>query len=914
METKYGGGHRIKVNKNTYKISIALIVILAFCLSFILPDKSAWAANSSLSFDGNTYVSVPSNDTLQPTTQITIEAWAFAEPWESYRTIVTKGYDGYDGVYSLRMERTRSGNKVAFEVRTTSGWKYLYTPQGMPSNEWFHIAGVYDGSQMFLYINGILEASLLHTGTLVTNNIDVEIGRNSKEENWHGNIDEVRIWNVARTQEEIQQNMKHELSGNEPGLVAYWNMNEGTGSEVIDLAGNNNGTIYGTINWQDGAPVSALSAPEAPKNYDAVFVSSNVDLTWQANTEEDLAGYRVYRDNVKIADVEKTSTSYTDNTVLLGTTYTYEITAYNTSNQESAKSSPVTVTVPPGMPTEVTAQATGKEVSLSWQGPGNQQFIVERSSDGSNFTRVAEVTETSFTETAPLWDTTYYYRVAQKGQDSTVSAFSEAVQVTTGVLPVPPNLQASVSYNNITLTWDSVDGADAYIIQRSMDEGATWDDVDEVTQTTYTDDGLGWNLTFSYRIAAKSGEKVSGPSAAVSATTDNVSVPTELTASLEGNDVTLTWQAAPYVNLYLIERSTDGQTWEFLVEVAFATTYVDMALDLNSDYYYRVKSDGGNQISDTSNIVKVTAPPAAPTNMSSSIDGKEVTLSWEGQESMIFIVERSTDGQTWGKVAEVDIKTSIDTVPRWDTTYYYRVISKNGDGMVSEPSEVIQIKTPEIPAPTGLNVKVSENTVALTWDSITGISTYKIERSQNGILWRDLTELNTTSYQDQNLNWETRYYYRVCSLDGDQVSKPSETVSAQIPTAPVPEAPRITYIVDNTNVDLSWNYQRNCDGYNVNINGNLAAELPIDKTNYSFTGERGKDYLVKIEAYNAWGKASSSVKISISQMPTPGAGTMAGDIIKYTGVATASMGGLLALGLALKGSGGVLGVFRLFFR
>lgn len=668
-----------------------------------------------------------------------------------------------------------------------------------------------------------------------------------------------------------------------------------------------NKTVVGEGNINRPAPPTEVSASAESSN--------SVDLIWQSNTEEDLAGYRVYRDNIKIADVEKTYTSYTDNTVLPGIRYTYTLAAYNTANYESERSAPVTVDTPPATPTGVTGQAAGKDITLTWQGPGNPHFLVERSSDGINFTQVANVTETSFTETASLWDTTYYYRVAQKGQDGTVSAFAETVQVTTGAHPVPENLQASVSYNNITLTWDSVDSADAYIIQRCMD-GATWDNVGEVTQTTYTDDGLGWNLTFSYRIISKSGEQVSAPSAVISATTDNVPSPTDLTASLDGNNVTLIWQEAPFVNLYLIERSTDGQTWEFLVEVAFATNYVDMALDMNSDYYYRVKSDGGNQVSGPSNTVKVTAPPAAPINLSTSIDGKEIRLSWEGQDSMTFIVERSTDGQTWGRVAEVYEKTILDTVPLWDTTYHYRVISKNSDGMVSDPSEIIQAKTPEMPTPTGLNAKVSENTVALTWGSVKGISAYKIERSQNGILWGDLAETNTVSHQDKDLNWETKYFYRVRSLDedGDQVSKPSDTVTAQIPAAPVPEAPRITYIVDNTNVELSWKYQRNCDGYNVYINSSLAAELPIDKTNYSFTGERGKSYTVEIEAFNKWGNARSSVKVNISQMPTPGAGTMAGDIIKYTGVATASMGGLLALGLALKGSGGVLGLFRLLFR
>lgn len=843
--------------------------------------------------------------------------------------------------------------------------------------------------------------------------------------------------------------------------------------------------FYGPIGKVTGFP--NLSPPAAPQGLIANAMSpTSVSLTWQPNTEPDLAGYYIYRNGSQIAHVGPT-TSYTDNTVLPGTNYTYNITAYNTSNQQSGMSPPATVTTPPAAPTNLIATVSGRNISLTWQGFGYADYIVQRSTDGISFTQVAEVTQTSFTETAPLWGTTYYYRVAQKGQDGTVSDFSEPVQVTTDPVPVPSNLtatldgknvvltwqsadgitsyvverstdntnwstlanvtnattytdeatdynvtyyyrvrsdggngqvsepsntatittppaaptgltataagrnisltwsgsagaasyviqrstdgtsfsqiaevtatsysdsvpdwnttyyyrvlaksesgllsgpsntvqvktapappanlRASVSYNNVTLTWDGSEGANSYIVQRSADGGSSWLEVGSTTINSYTDSGLGWNLTYNYRVLAKSADGlISEPSSPVSATTDNVPVPTGLTASLSGNDVTLNWQAAPYVTMYIIERSTEGLTWEFLVEVGNTTTYTDMDLNLNSDYYYRVRSDGLNQVSEPSNTVKVTAPPAAPTNLQATVDGKTVTLTWNGQDSMTFIIERSNDGQTWGQVAEVGQKTFKDTVPRWEATYYYRVLAKNSDGMVSEPSEIVQALIPAIPEPTGLTANVSENSVTLSWTGVKGINTYRIERSQNGIFWDDLIEVNATSYQDRNLDWETKYYYRVRAVDGGQVSEPSEIVSAQTPAPPVPEAPRITYIVDNTNVEMSWNYQRNCDGYKVYINNSLAAELSSSKTNYSFTGERRKSYTVVIEAYNAYGKASSSITVNISEMPTPGAGTMAGDVLKYSSAVLIPSGGLLALALALKGSGGLMAIVKM---
>ena len=74
----------------------------------------------------------------------------------------------------------------------------------------------------------------------------------------------------------------------------------------------------------------ALCIPPAPIGLSAVATSpTSVNLTWQANTEQDLAGYKIYRNGVVIETVGKLS-SWTDNTASPGTTYTYELVAYNT--------------------------------------------------------------------------------------------------------------------------------------------------------------------------------------------------------------------------------------------------------------------------------------------------------------------------------------------------------------------------------------------------------------------------------------------------------------------------------------------------------------------------------------------------------------------------------------------------------
>ncbi len=94
-----------------------------------------------------------------------------------------------------------------------------------------------------LYVNGILQASIDVSGTLTTSEgVVINLGENPT---WTGRLfngvmDEVRVWEVARTEQEIQENMTIELTGSETGLIAYYPMNEGTGTTVSDASGNNN--------------------------------------------------------------------------------------------------------------------------------------------------------------------------------------------------------------------------------------------------------------------------------------------------------------------------------------------------------------------------------------------------------------------------------------------------------------------------------------------------------------------------------------------------------------------------------------------------------------------------------------------------------------------------------------------------
>ena len=113
-------------------------------------------------------------------------------------------------------------------------------------NGWQHIAAVWEGGDLKIYVNGQFDG-MIKTGTPIPNSLPLWVGSSpfGITTTWRGAIDEVRIWSVARSQDQIQSNMNQYICGNEKGLRAYWSFDEGQGEELRDTIGHSNGVISG---------------------------------------------------------------------------------------------------------------------------------------------------------------------------------------------------------------------------------------------------------------------------------------------------------------------------------------------------------------------------------------------------------------------------------------------------------------------------------------------------------------------------------------------------------------------------------------------------------------------------------------------------------------------------------------------
>lgn len=229
------------------------------------------------------------NTVLTGTNTITVEAWCYLTSYSFLPTAV--GNYGAGMQFLLRVD----GNRPAFWVDNGGGFRVVNGATTVPLNTWTHLAGVWNGSVLTVYINGVPDGTAAVAGgafNATTN--PVRIGASLLSESWDGKLDDVRIWSTARTATDISTFMSGCLPGTTPGLLALYNFEEGAGISVADLTGHGyNGTLISSPTWTTGLGCTTL-----PVNFVSIQAKKsddNVILNWKVADEQDIVRYDVER-------------------------------------------------------------------------------------------------------------------------------------------------------------------------------------------------------------------------------------------------------------------------------------------------------------------------------------------------------------------------------------------------------------------------------------------------------------------------------------------------------------------------------------------------------------------------------------------------------------------------------------------
>ncbi|MDZ8237186.1 MAG: LamG-like jellyroll fold domain-containing protein [Nostoc sp. ChiQUE01a] len=263
-----------------------------------------------LSFDGiDDFVDIGKKPEFKIEKTLTVEAWVYPEQQKQWAGIFGNIFDtGFtESGYGLCLDGASGVNFACTPEKR--GIQYLSSgSKTLTLSQWQHITGTYNGQEMKVYVNGVLKATKAISANKINynpeNNLRIGVYQDDNEAyNFKGKIAEVRLWNCIRSEAEIQSCMYTSLRGNEPGLVGYWPLNEGSTTTVKDVTScSNNGKITGAIWDRQLFFINEILAQPQP----SAFKQENIELTHtvseleEKNTEQDKQLSELKQNNTKL--------------------------------------------------------------------------------------------------------------------------------------------------------------------------------------------------------------------------------------------------------------------------------------------------------------------------------------------------------------------------------------------------------------------------------------------------------------------------------------------------------------------------------------------------------------------------------------------------------------------------------------
>jgi len=257
-----------------------------------------------------------------------------------------------------------------------------------------------------------------------------------------------------------------------------------------------------------------------------------------------------------------------------------------------------------------------------------------------------------------------------------------------------------------------------------------------------------------------------------------------------------------------------------------------------------------------------------PTNLAATVNNGQVNLTWSDSNTAEtgVVVQRSTDGgATFTDYASLDAFTQsfTDTGVTAGGSYTYRVYAVN-DTSTSSPSSTTSATLAPAAATSLVAAAASATRINLTWADVSGETSFRIERSTDGINFASVGTVNANvlSYADTTVSASATYYYRVIAINSGGTAPASNIASATTPAAPVATLNAPSNLAaswqKNGRIRLTWADTNTAEsGYRIEVstdgvNYSAVANVSVNTTSYQ-TGRvaGGRTYWYRVKAYNA---------------------------------------------------------------
>ena len=592
-------------------------------------------------------------------------------------------------------------------------------------------------------------------------------------------------------------------------------------------------------------PVSATPATtsSSPSGLVAIASSSTaIDLTWLPPGDTGGAtidGYQIERQIgtgsfvITTANTGSTGTTYPDDLLSPGSTYTYRISAVSIAGagDASGTTSAITFTLP-GSPTNLATTRGNTEVSLVWGAPisdggtpvsgylveyndgsGSKQFVNSETASVTG-SLAGSFTDTSVTVTGLTNGVQYLFEVLAVNSVGKGPSLSDTAIPAT-VPSIPTDFTAIRGNAQVTLEWltPSGNGDPVFNSIVEIDDGDGWKKHPEIISGNGTTiDNLSNGKLFQFRVYAENLvglSTASTPASATPATTPGI--PTSVSAVAENKQVKLTWIApadgGSIITSYTVEYD-GGSGWTTFTgdTTVDDTTATVTGLTNGKDYEFRISAVNAAGPGITSGVVTGTpiTVAASPFDLSATTStSNSITLTWKaplnsgGAGISGYVIDRSVADSEFTPLVSDTGDTTVtysDTGLDSGVKYTYRVSVITVAG-TSEPSGKSGATTLSIPsAPTNLVASPSDITITLSWtapasDGGETIDDYVIESNHNDGGWNLVTDATDTNTNEiiTGLNNGDNYEFRVHAVNsiGDsQLSTSASDIPFTLPGIP----------------------------------------------------------------------------------------------------------------------------------
>tara|TARA_B100000795_G_scaffold168981_1_gene127376 strand:- start:842 stop:2248 length:1407 start_codon:yes stop_codon:yes gene_type:complete len=239
-------------------------LILILCIPFFGIAQTDY----ELAFNSATqdYVEMTNASSLiANATTFSMSGWVYPQATSTSHSGIMGFRNNLDSDFYLL--QLQNSNNVEARFRNSGGVKFdVLANNLLDFNQWQHLAFTYDGTYIRLYKNGNLVDSTAANGTITQTTQSFNLGMldyQGSAFHFNGRLDEIRLWDVALSQTEINSWMCAPIDLTHPNynnLMGYWRLNAGLGTIVDDQTANgNNGTLIGGAQWQTTTNCTATS-------------------------------------------------------------------------------------------------------------------------------------------------------------------------------------------------------------------------------------------------------------------------------------------------------------------------------------------------------------------------------------------------------------------------------------------------------------------------------------------------------------------------------------------------------------------------------------------------------------------------------------------------------------------------------